>query len=59
MITFLSILFTLLAINALLLIFSVNGAREMFKKPIRKISEVTTLRISTRQYPESKYKEAV
>lgn len=59
MITFFGILFVLLSINALLLIFSVNGAREMFKKRFRKLSETKTPRILSQEYLETEYKEAV
>lgn len=59
MITFFGILFVLLSINALLLIFSVNGAKEMFKKPFQKLSETKTPRIITQEYLDGEYKEAV
>ncbi|MAU26689.1 MAG: hypothetical protein CMH48_10200 [Muricauda sp.] len=59
MITFFSILFILLAINALLLIFSVNGAKDMFKKPLRKISDTSIAKVLPREYSESDYKKAV
>lgn len=57
--TFLSLLFILLVINAILLIFSVNGAKERFKKPIQKISENSVPKLFPRETSESKYKEAV
>ena len=56
---FLSILFILLAINAILLIFSVNGAGERLRKPIRKISETSLPRLFPREASETEYKEAV
>ena len=59
MIAFFSILFILLAINAVLLIFSVNGAKESFSKPIRKISESTVTKFFPKESAETKYKKAV
>ncbi|WP_435623045.1 hypothetical protein [Flagellimonas sp.] len=59
MIAFFSILFILLAINAMLLIFSVNGARERFSKPIRKISESSVTNFLAKESAETKYKKAV
>ncbi|WP_293294216.1 hypothetical protein [Allomuricauda sp.] len=59
MTVFLSILFVLLTINAILLIFSVNGAKETFTKPIRKISESTTTKLFPRESLETEYKKAV
>ena len=59
MIAFFSILFILLGINAMLLIFSVNGARERFSKPIRKISESTVTKFLPKESAETKYKKAV
>jgi len=56
---FLSILFVLLAINAILLIFSVNGAGKRFRKPIQKISEGSVNKILPREPSVTKYKEAV
>ena len=56
---FLSILFILLAINAILLIFSVNGAGKRFRKPIQKISEGPVNKILSRETSVTKYKEAV
>jgi len=59
MATFFSILFILLAINGLLLIFSVNGAMDIFKKPIQKISESQVTKLFPSEYSETKYKKAV
>ena len=59
MTTFISVLFILLAINAILLIFSVNGAGERFRKPIQKISETSITKLFPRESSETEYKEAV
>jgi hypothetical protein len=59
MTVFFSILFVLLAINAILLIFSVNGAKERFLKPIQRISETSTTKLFPRETVEAEFKEAV
>ncbi len=59
MTSFLSILFVLLAINAILLIFSVNGASKRFKKPTLKLSESSITKLFPRETSETEYKEAV
>jgi len=59
MTVFLSILFVLLAVNAILLIFSVNGAKERFTKPIQRISQTSTTKFFPREVMETEYKEAV
>ena len=59
MTTFLSLLFILLAINAVLLIFSVNGTGERFRKPIQKNSESSVTRFLPRETSETEYKKAV
>lgn len=61
MITFFTILFVLLAINAVLLIFSVNGAMDGFKKTIQKFSEngVIELPPTEAELSETKFKKAV
>ncbi|MDF0715924.1 hypothetical protein PY092_07180 [Muricauda sp. 334s03] len=59
MTVFLSILFVLLAVNAILLIFSVNGAKERFIKPAQRISEISTTKLFTREAVETEYKKAV
>ncbi|MBA4746497.1 hypothetical protein GO009_09060 [Muricauda sp. TY007] len=59
MTVFLSILFVLLTINAVLLIFSVNGAKERFTKPMQRISENSTTKLFPREAVETEYKEAV
>ncbi|KAB7531367.1 hypothetical protein F8C76_07700 [Flagellimonas olearia] len=59
MTTFFSLLLILLAINALLLIFSVNGGLDDLRKPIRKISEVSVRKLFPSESTESEYKKAV
>lgn len=59
MITFLSILFVLLAINAILLTFSVNGAMDSFRKTFRKISENTVIKLPPTELSDAEYKKAV
>lgn len=59
MTVFLSILFVLLTVNAILLIFSVNGAKERFTKPAERISKISTTRLFPRETLETEYKEAV
>ena len=59
MIAFFTILFALLAINALLLMFSVNGARDRFKKPISRISEASFTKVLPNEASETEYKKAV
>jgi len=56
---FLTILFILLGINAILLIFSVNGAKERFTKPLQRLSENSTTKLFPREAIETEYKEAV
>ena len=59
MITFFSILFVLLGINAVLLIFSVNGASQRIKKPLEKFSENSVPKLFPQQYSDREYKKAV
>ena len=59
MVTFFTILFGLLFINAVLLIFSVNGAKERFEKPIQKISETVVTKLVPKVPSETEYKKAV
>nr|WP_299343610.1 hypothetical protein [Allomuricauda sp.] len=59
MIAFFTILSVLLAINALLLIFSINGAREKFRKPVQRISENSITKLISNESSETKYKKAV
>ncbi len=59
MTTFLSILFVLLTINVLLLVFSVNGAKEFFTKYFQRIAEIVLIKLFQREYSEGKYKEVV
>lgn len=59
MTVFLSILFVLLAVNAILLIFSVNRTKERFTKPAQRTSKTSTTRLFPREAIETEYKEAV
>ena len=59
MVTFFSILFVLMSVNALLLVFSVNGAMDKFKKPLKKISENQVAKLIPDEYSETEYKKAV
>ncbi len=59
MTTFLSILFVLLAINAILLIFSVNGPGKRLNKPNLKLSDSSITKLFPRETSETEYKEAV
>ena len=59
MITFLSILFVLMAINGALLIFSVNGAMDGFKKTFKKISDNNVIKLPPSEFSETEYKKAV
>jgi hypothetical protein len=53
------ILASLLVLNAALLLFSVNGAKEMFRRPIRKLRETQVPSIMERKIPQAEYKKAV
>jgi uncharacterized membrane protein len=59
MATFFTILFVLLAINAILLTFSINGAREKSRKTIQKISEASVTKILPSESSGTEYKKAV
>ncbi|MEO0572304.1 MAG: hypothetical protein AAF039_11415 [Bacteroidota bacterium] len=59
MITFLSILFVLMAINGALLLFSVNGAMDGFKKTSKKISDDNVIKLPPTEFSNAKYKKAV
>ena len=60
MLTALSIFLVLLVINALLLIFSVNDARENIKRIFRRFSDSTVINLPpSADNSESKYKKAV
>lgn len=59
MTTFLYVLLALLGLNAFLLVFSVNGAMDMFKKPLRRLSETPILKLFEQKYPETQYKKAI
>ncbi len=58
MITFFAILLSLLAINAVLLIFSVNGAKESMKKSA-KSAENSITKLFPREISQTEYKKAV
>ena len=59
MITFFSILFILMVINAALLLFSVNGAMDGFKKTFKKISDNNVIKLPPAEFSDNKYKKAV
>ncbi len=59
MITFLTVLFVLLTINGLLLIFSVNGAMDGFRRTFKKIQDNTVIKLPPTEFSETKYKKAV
>jgi len=59
MITFFSILSVLLVVNALLLIFSLNGASKNARKPFQNISSSSIPKLYPEQYSETEYKKAV
>ncbi|WP_185782809.1 hypothetical protein [Croceivirga lutea] len=59
MTTFFGILTILLAINAILLIFSVNGAKESFRRTFMKVSENAIPKALPKQISEPEYKKAV
>ncbi|UOY05541.1 hypothetical protein L0P88_16490 [Muricauda sp. SCSIO 64092] len=59
MITFFSILFVLMAVNGALLIFSVNGAMDGFKKKFQKHSDDNIIKFPPTEISETKYKKAV
>jgi len=59
MTTFLYVLLALLGLNAFLLVFSVNGAMDMFKRPLRRLSESAVLKLFDQKYPETQYKKAI
>ncbi|WP_222984739.1 hypothetical protein [Flagellimonas meishanensis] len=59
MITFLGILFGLLAINAILLLFSVNGATEGFGGSTNKNEKTSVTKLLPRESSETEYKKAV
>lgn len=59
MITFFSVLFVLMAINVLLLLFSVNGAMDGFKKTFKKFSDNTVIKLPPAEFSDTKYKKAV
>lgn len=59
MTTLLTIFISLLVLNAILLIFSVNGASEKMKKANRKISGPTIPQLFPKEYSNAEYKKAV
>ena len=59
MITFFSILFVLMAVNGVLLIFSVNGAMDGFKRKFQKHSDENIIKLPPTEISETKYKKAV
>ncbi|MBU2996888.1 hypothetical protein KO500_10600 [Cellulophaga baltica] len=60
MVTFFSILMTLIAVNAILLVFSVNRNKSKQKKATSSFSKLsTTSRVYPMNYSEAKYKKAV
>ena len=59
MTTFLYVLLALLGLNAFLLVFSVNGAMDMFKRPLRRLSDSAVLKLFDQKYPETQYKKAI
>ena len=59
MTTFLYVLLALLGLNAFLLVFSVNGAMDMFKRPLRRLSASAVLKLFDQKYPETQYKKAI
>ncbi|GMN09530.1 hypothetical protein MTsPCn9_00140 [Croceitalea sp. MTPC9] len=59
MTTFFSILFVLLAINAVLLIFSVNGPSKKVKRPLQKLTGNSVPKLFSEQYSDRDYKKAV
>lgn len=59
MIVLLSILFVLMIVNGALLIFSVNGAMDGFKKTFKRISDNNVIKLPPSEFSETKYKKAV
>lgn len=58
MITFFTILFSLILLNAILLIFSVNGAKDNVKKSINS-AENTVAKVLPKRVSEPELKKAV
>ena len=60
MFTFLGILAVLMIINVVLLIFSVNGSMDNFRKTFRKISENKVIKFPlSAEHSDAKYKKAI
>lgn len=56
---FLNILFILVAVNALLLVFSVNRNNAKVKKPVSKSTSQTTAKVYPLNIISTKYKKAI
>lgn len=59
MVAFLGILLTLLVINAVLLIFSVNGDQKRSSTPIQKVTQTLHPELASHSTTKSEYTEAV
>lgn len=59
MIAFLGILLALLVINAMLLIFSVNGDRERRSTPVQKVTPTLHHELASHSTTKSEYTEVV
>ncbi len=59
MVAFFTVLFLLLALNAVLLIFSVNGATKIFRKSSQKAQEESVTQLLPKETSKVKYKKAV
>ncbi|AWX43470.1 hypothetical protein HME9304_00458 [Flagellimonas maritima] len=59
MTTFFGILLVLLVVNAILLIFSIKGAKNRLNNSVHKTSETSIKKIIQRESSDSEYKKAV
>ncbi len=60
MFIFLGILAVLMITNVVLLIFSVNGSMDNFRKTFRKISEIKVIKFPlSAEHSDTKYKKAI
>ena len=59
MIIFLGIFGTLLFINGILLVFSVNGAKESLMKPVNRFTETKVTKLLPSENSSAKLKKAV
>lgn len=59
MLTFFSILFALLAINILLLVFSLKGSSKSVQKKFGGLSDENVTKLYPEGYTKEKYKKAV